>query len=183
MENKNEVSAYLENISILLLGVMLFALPLLFTTLTTDPFTLPKQIFLIAGGLILLLLSGARMISEGRVRVSRTPFDIPLALFGGVLVISAFLSINRWDSIIATMPVVFAIIVFFLLTNLAKNRSSMTFILTAFITGVSLSSLIAILPYAQIYVLPVAFTKDPNFTTLGTILDQAMYLTLALPVV
>lgn len=183
MENKNEVSAYLENISILLLGVMLFALPLLFTTFTTDPFTLPKQIFLIAGGLILLLLSGARMISEGRVRISRTPFDIPLALLGGVLVISAFLSINRWDSILATVPVVFAIIVFFLLTNLAKNRSSMTFILTAFITGVSLASLIAILSYAKIYVLPVVFTKDPNFTTLGTILDQAMYLTYALPVV
>lgn len=183
MENKNEVSAYLENISILILGLMLFALPLLFTTLTTDPFTLPKQVFLIAGGLILLLLSGARMISEGSVRISRTPFDIPLALFGIVTIISAVLAVNRSDAIMATVPVIFAIIFFFLMVNLAKNRASMTFVLTAFITGIAISSLIAILSYAKIYVLPMAFTKDPNFLTMGTILDQAMYLTFALPIV
>src|SRR3989344_4240443 len=118
MENKNEVSTYLENISILLLGLMLFGLPLIFTTLTTDGFTLPKQILLVVGGLVLLLLSGARMISEGSVRIRRTPFDIPLALFGMVILVSAALSINRIDSLISTVPAVFAIISFYLVINL-----------------------------------------------------------------
>jgi tetratricopeptide (TPR) repeat protein len=183
MENKNEVSAYLENISILLLGVMFFGLPLIFTTLTTDPFTLPKQVFLIAGGLVLMLLSGARMISEGSVRISKTPFDVPMAAFGAVIIISALLAVNRFDAIIATLPVVFAIILYFFIVNLAKNRAIMTFLLTAFITGVGLTALISVLSYAKIYVLPMAFTKDPNFSTLGTILDQAMYFTFALPIV
>ena len=188
MENRNEVSAYLENISILLLGVVLFGLPLVFTTLTTDPFTLPKQIFLIAGVLILLLLSGARMISEGSVRISRTPFDIPLSLFGFVIIASAILAFtgaksNGADAVVATIPVVFAIILFFFIVNLIKNRSIMTFLLTAFITGIALTALISILSYTKIYVFPMAFTKDPNFSSLGTILDQAMYFTFALPVI
>lgn len=183
MESKNEVSAYLENISILLLGLLFFGLPLIFTTLTTDPFTLPKQIFLIAAGLILLLLSGARMISEGSVRISRTPFDLPLVIFGVVLIASAAFAQNLSDAIIATVPVVFAIIMFFFIVNLAKNRAAMTFLLTAFLSGIALASLVAILSYFKIYLLPMAFTKDPNFTTLGTIMDQAMYLAYTLPIV
>lgn len=189
MENRNEVSAYLENISILLVGVLLFGLPLVFTTITTDPFSLPKQVFILAGALILLLLSGARMISEGRVSVSRTPFDLPVAVFGIVIFLSALLAFfprgqgNGADALMAVVPVLFTIVLFFLLINLTKNRSVMTFLLTTFVAGVTISAAIALLSYAKIYVLPMAFTKDPNFTTLGTIVDQAMYFAFALPIV
>ncbi|MBP9719356.1 MAG: tetratricopeptide repeat protein [Candidatus Levybacteria bacterium] len=183
MESKNEISAYLENISILLLGLILFGLPLVFTTLTTDAFTLPKQILLIVGGLVLLLLSGARMISEGSVRIRRTPFDIALAVFGVVLLASAILSINRIDSILAVVPAIFAIISFFLIINLAKNRPSMTFLVTALLSGSAIAALVSILSYAKVYVLPMPFTKVPEFTTFGTMLDQAMYLVFLLPIV
>src|SRR4051812_40911272 len=97
MESKTEISAYLENISILLLGVFLFALPLFFTTFTTDAFTLPKHVLVIGVGLLLMLLSGARMISEGSVRIRRTPFDIPVVFFAGVLILSTIFSINHFD--------------------------------------------------------------------------------------
>jgi len=183
MENKNEVSTYLENISILLLGLMLFGLPLIFTTLTTDAFTLPKQILLVVGGLVLLLLSGARMISEGSVRIRRTPFDIPLALFALVMVVSAILSLNRIDSLIAAVPAVFAIISFYLVINLAKNRASMTFLLTALLTSSGIAGLLSLLSYFKVYVLPFPFAKVPEFTTLGTQLDQSMYLILILPII
>lgn len=182
MENKNEISAYLENISILLLGLFLFAFTLVFSTVTTDAFTLPKQVLLIAVGLVLMLLSGARMISEGSVRIRRTPFDIPVALFGIAIFVSSVLAINKFDAVMSVIPTLFAIAIFFFIVNLAKNGSAMTFLLSAFLTGSGITALISVLSYAKVYVFPMAFTKNQNFTTMGTTLDQAMYLLFVLPI-
>lgn len=183
MDSKTEVSAYLENISILLLGVFLFILPLAFTTLTTDAFTLPKQVLLIAVGLILMLMSGARMISEGSVRIRRTPFDIPLAIFGAVLLASSFFAINRIDSLIAVIPALFSIIIFFFIINLSKNKPAFTFLLSAYLIGVALTAILSVLSFAKVYILPIPFTKDPAFNTIGSSLDLVMYLVFSLPII
>ena len=182
MENRTEVSAYLENISILLLGLLFFAFPLLFTTVTTDAFSLPKQVLLIGISLLLMLLSGARMISEGSVRLRRTPFDIALLIFAGVILVSAILAINRVDSLISVIPVLFAIMAFFFTVNLAKNRTAFSFLLSALLFGAALAATITVLSFAKVYVLPLPFSKNPSFTPLGSIPDTIMYLVFLLPI-
>ncbi|MBI2033454.1 MAG: tetratricopeptide repeat protein [Candidatus Levybacteria bacterium] len=182
MESKNDVSAYLENISILLFGLLLAVFPLTITTLTTDPFGFPKQLLLIGICLILLLLGGARMISEAEVRMVRTPFDIPILLFGGFALISALLSVSRIDSLTAIIPLLFAIVGYFLLINLSKNELATRFLTFAFLSGAAITALIALSSFLKVYVLPFAFAKTTSFTLLGSLLEQAMYLSFALPI-
>ena len=78
MEKKNEIVAYVENMGTLLLGILLFGLPLVFTMVTTDPFVLPKQILLGFISLVTLLLLSVRMIADGKVTLRKTPFDLPI---------------------------------------------------------------------------------------------------------
>ncbi|MBI2074436.1 MAG: tetratricopeptide repeat protein [Candidatus Levybacteria bacterium] len=178
---KNEVSAYLENISLLFTGILFLAFPLLFTIATTESFTLPKQTLLLGIVLITLLLSGAKMISDGKVKLIRTPFDLPLFIFGLIIVLSAVFSANRADSLTTAVPVVFAIISYFLVINTVKNASTLLFAVSSLVLGASLAAVVSILAYFKIYVLPFPLTHTQTFTTFGSLLDQAIYFALVLP--
>lgn len=182
METKKEISAYLENISLVLLAILIFAFPLVVSPLTTDPFTLPKQILLGVGSLLILIFYGVRMISDGSVRIRRTPFDIPIALFAVVALLSAFFAVNRADAFIAYVPLLFSIVIYFLIINFIKNRQSFFFITVALVAGAVLSAIITILSFFNIYILPFAFAKTAGFTPFGTVLDQLIYLVLVLPI-
>ncbi len=178
---RNEVSAYLENIALFLLGITLLAFPIVFTTLTTEVFLLPKQLLIAVAALAALLLFGAKAISDRRVSFRRTPFDLPLFLFTVVAVISAFLSVNFFDALIAVIPFVFAAILFFAITNFSKQQSSFFFLLSSLTVGAVVLAVLALLSVLKIYVLPFDFAKAPAFTTVGSLLDQAMYLAFILP--
>lgn len=181
-ERKNEITTYLENISLLLLGITLVSFPLIFSTSTTDPFALPKQILFAVNTLIALVFLGARMISEGSVKIRRTPFDLPLILFALVTLISAAISVNRADAMIAYVPFFFIILAYFLIVNFVKKESSLTFLLTALMIGTSFTALITVFSYFKIYPLPFDFSKVQYFTPLGTLFDQAIYFAMVLPI-
>lgn len=172
----NEISSYLENICLLLLGVLFFAFPLVITPSTTDIFMLPKQIALGAVFLLTLLLFGAKMISDGAVRLRRTPFDLPVLLFAIFTLLSALFSLNRYDSLIAFVPLLFSVLTYFVIVNFARNKDSLLFLVYALIGAASVISLLSILSFFKIYVLPFPFTKIQTFSPLGSILDQTIYL-------
>lgn len=180
-KTKNEVSAYLNNILLLILGLFSIAFPLVFSTLTTDPFTLPKQIILGVVALVSLVLLGAKMISDGKVILKRTPLDIPVAIFTIVLFISAMLSFNRADALISFVPLFFAVILYFVLVNIIRNKQSLYFILSSLTIGGVVLSVLNILSLFKLYVLPFAFTKSPLFTPTGFLLDQLLYFAFILP--
>lgn len=182
MEVRNEITAYLENISLILLGILLLTFPLILTPLTTDLFVLPKQIILGVVVVALLLFFGAKMISDGAVRLRRTPFDLPVLLFCVVSFVSGLFAVNRADSLIAFVPLFLTILSYFLIVNVAKSRSSLFFLLSCLVIGASLTSALALLSFFKIYLLPFAFTKIQSFSPLGSLLDQAMYLVLVLPI-
>lgn len=183
MENKtNEISAYLENLSLLILGIVLLAFPLIFTISTTDAFALPKQIILGGGVLISLILFGARMISDKSVRLRRTPFDLPVVLFTFITLVSSIIAVNRFDSIAGFVPMLFAIVAYFIIVNTVKNKSSISFLATTLVTGAGIVALIFVLENFGIYAIPYQMTHFAGFNTFGSILDQAIYLILILPV-
>ncbi|RJQ38788.1 tetratricopeptide repeat protein [Candidatus Microgenomates bacterium] len=178
----NEVSAYLENISLLILGILLLIFPFSFITITTDPFTLPKQVIFGAIVLISLILLGAKMISDGSVRIRRTPYDFPIVLFTVIVLASSFFAINRFDSIFNSITFLFAVLAYFIIVNIARNKSSIFFLLASLTLGASLVSIFALLNFVKLYVFPYAFTHFPSFNTFGSLLDQTIYLLLILPV-
>lgn len=181
MKTKNEVANYLENVALLLFGILLFAFPLVFTTLTTDLFLLPKQILLGVTALIGLLLFGAHMIAEGKARIRRTPFDVPVFLFGIVAVLSAVFAINQTDALIAVSPLMLSLIAGFLMYNFVRNRNSLSFLTGALVLGAAVTAVFALLQTAKIYILPFDFAKAQTFTPFGSLLDQAIYLAALFP--
>jgi len=182
MDKTNEISAYLRNISLILLGILMLAFPLVFTMSTTDWFILPKQILLGFTVLTILVLFGAKMISDGAVRFRRTPFDLPVFLFAIAVLASSVLAVNRYDSLISFVPLLFAIVGYFMITNFVKNKSSVTFVVFAFMIGACILSIIAALSFFKFYPLPLDFTHVQSFSPLGSILDQVVYLALAFPI-
>ena len=179
---KNEISSYLENISLLIAALVLFLFPLFITNMTTDPYSIPKQALLGLAAIILLLLFAGKMMSDGNVRIRRTPIDTGLLLFGVALLISAAVSVNRIDSLIAFVPLLFALVIYYMVVNVAKTESTVSFLITAAVAGATITSLFAILSFLKLYPLPFSFAKATTFTPLGSLLDQAMYLAFFLPI-
>src|SRR3990167_2900774 len=117
MENRN-YSLSLESLGVFILGFFLLIFPLFFLTLTTDAFILPKQVLLGLASGVGLFVVAIRAISLGSLRLRRTPFDLPLLLFGAAVLLSSFFSVNRMDSLIAYVPFIFLMMLFFSLVNL-----------------------------------------------------------------
>lgn len=181
-ESKKEILSYFDTIGLLLVSAFLLIFPLLFLTLTTDPFALPKQIVLAVVVIVSLVLLGIRMVVLGKVVIRTTPFDLPVFLFGVVALISAFLAVNRADALINFIPLLFAIGLFFVIVNIAKRPNALLLMLASLVLGGVILSVMTVLSYFQIYILSLPDTHVQTFTPIGSLLDQAMYLALVLPV-
>ncbi len=181
MHKRNDVASYLDNMSLLLLGLCLLFFPLVFTTTTTDPFTLPKEILFGAAALVALLLLGARMISEGKVTIRKTPFDLPVMLFALVALVSSLLSQNRIDALASFVSLLFAVIGFFVITNATIKKTPLLFLQSCLAAGGVLTSLLAITSFFKVYPLPFAIAKSQTFSPFGSLIDQVVYLAVLLP--
>ena len=176
MRKQNEIVVYLENIALLIFGVFFVAFPLIFATLTTDAFTIPKQLLMAFVVLICLLLFGAKMLSEGGIQLRRTPFDLPLFFFTLFALLSAIFAVNRLDSLISFTPLLFSVLIFFTIINLIKTKPSVIFLIYCLTIGASAVSLISSLSFFKIYFLPYRAIQFASFSPLGSLLDQAIYL-------
>ena len=182
MEQKNELVSYIQNISLLLLGILFMAFPVIFTTVTTNPIILPKQVLLGIVVAILLVLQIVKMFAEKSVKLRRTSFDIPVFSLALAALFSALLAVNKADSLTAFFPYLFAILGFFLIVNVVKDKNALLFSMSSLVVGGVLLSLSAILSFFKIYVLPFTETHAQTFTPLGSMLEQEIYLVLVLAV-
>lgn len=174
-EQRQKITTYLDTAVLFLWGIFLLLFPLFFTPLTTEGITLPKQMLLGAVVLLSLLAWGARMLMEGQVKLRRTPFDLPVLLFGAALVLSGIFSPNRLNSLIAVLPVIFVVIGFFALNNTTRRENTVSFLVTSLLSGGALAGIVSIANHYKVYLLPFASTHSATFTPFGAYLDQAIY--------
>jgi hypothetical protein len=182
MNTKKEISNYLENISLATIGAFLLILPVLFLATTTDAFVLPKQIALSVAIGIFSLLFAVKTVADGKLKIRTSPFDLAVTLLVVVAFLSAILARNRYDALIAFVPFFFVSILYFALVNLVKREKQLLFVLSALTAGAVLSSIVSIFSFFQIYPLPFEYTHVSFFTTFGSLLDQALYLAIVLPI-
>ena len=166
-ETRKEIVSYFENMSLFVTGLMLLVFPLIFLSTTTDAFTLPKQIILIGGTTLALILLGLKTIAEGKLRIKNSPFDIPVFLLLFVSLLSAVLSANRADALIAFVPFLFVGLLYFTLVNLIKGERQLLFVLSALTLGAVLSALL--LPvsgyFAFVFISSLLSGKKSSFVT------------------
>lgn len=180
-QSKNEIISYLENASIFLLGILLLLFPVVVTTATTDAFIFPKQVMIAGIAFLSLLFFGIKIIASGHVVIRRTPFDLPIIIFTVIALLSSFFAVNKADAIISFVPLFFVILTFFIIVNNAREKNSVLFMSISIIGGACLLSIIGILSFLKIYILPFEFTRIQSFTPAGSMLDQTLYLFIVLP--
>lgn len=177
---KTNLSNFLNVFTQILLGLFIFSLPFIFTTLTTDNFALPKQFALAAVCLLGLVVYGVKSIAEKTVRFRKTPLNPPIFLFAGIVFLSSLLSLNKAESLVAFSSLLFAVVLFFLFVNFVKT-SKASFVLTAvfFESAVALA-ILSILTFFKVYILPFGVANSQTFSPIGALLDQAVYIFVAL---
>lgn len=176
MEQKNELLSYIQNISLFLLGVLFMTFPVVLTTITTNPIVLPKQVLLGGVVILLLVLQCVKMLTEKSVKLRRTSFDIPVILLALFAFLSSVFAVNRADALTTFVPYFFAILSFFLIVNIVKDKNSLLFLMSSIIIGSVLLSLSAVLSFFKIYILPFPATHTQTFTPLGSLVEQEIYL-------
>ncbi len=180
MQNKVVLAQTLEKVTVFGLGIFLLLFPLLFSTLSTDPYIIPKQAALAIVSLAGLIMLGLKGVLTQAVRLRRTPFDLPLALFAIAAFLSALFALNRADSFISFVPLLFSLLLFFVITNSVKKASDFLFLGGSMLFGAAAVSALTLLSYLKIYILPFEFAKNQTFTPFGSLLDQALFLAVVL---
>ena len=180
-ENKVKINELIDKASLALIGLLLLFFPLVFTLQTTDTFTLPKQAFLGSISLTVLLLFGLKSLLNNKVVIRRNPFDLPVFLFTLAVLLSGIFAVNKADSFITFVPFLFAVFAYFVIVNTAKTKTGVLFLFCALILGALINSVLSVLSFLKIYVLPFTATHVQTFTTLGSLIDQALYLAFILP--
>ncbi|HSX08586.1 MAG TPA: tetratricopeptide repeat protein [Candidatus Saccharimonadales bacterium] len=181
-EKKKEIVSYVENVSLLMVGLLFVLFPVFFLSSTTDAFVLPKELLLIILSSLSLLIFGIKAIVDGKLRLRTSPFDVPMILFIIVVFLSAIFSADRYDALIASAPLLFVGFLYFVIINVVKNQKQLLFLLSTLTLGAVISSLLSIFSFFNIYLLPFSYTHAQYFTTFGSLLDQAIYYALILPI-
>jgi len=181
-ERKKNFSSYLENVSLLIVGILFVLFPILFLSTTTDAFVEPKEFLLIALSSLALLIFGIKTIVEGRLRLRNSPFGLPMFLFILITLASAIFSTNKADALTAFAPILFVGFLYFVIINVVSNQKQLLFLLGTLTIGAVVSSLFTLFSFFKVYLLPFAYTHATYFTTFGSLLDQAIYYALILPI-
>ena len=181
-KTKKDIVYYLDFTNLALLTILFLFLPLIFLTSTTDAFILPKQILLAIAVSLSCLILGVKTIFEGKIKFRSTPFDLPIALLTLAVLASSIFAVNKYDSFIAFLPFLFATLLYFVIINTIKSESKLLIVLSALVLGTTISALVASLSFFNIYILPQSYSHVNYFNTFGSLLDQAIYFALILPV-
>lgn len=179
MQNKG-LASFVDSFSIVILGIFLLVFPFVFSSITTDAFYLPKQMLLAIVALVSLVLFAVKLVATRKLRIRRTPFDVPVILFALVLFVGALLSVNRSSSLIAYFPILFSVFIFFSIVNLVRNKAGVIFMSGGLLGGAAILSIVSSLSILKIYILPWSFAKQQTFSPFGSLFDQAIYLLLVL---
>ncbi len=181
-EKKKQLLKYFDNVSLLMIGLLFVLFPIFFLSTTTDAFVLPKQLLLIILSALGLLVFGIKTLVDGKLRLRTSPFDIPVTLLIVIAILSAILSVNRFDALIAVTPLLFVGFLYFVIVNTVKTQKQLLFLLATLTGGAVLASLLTIFSFFKVYPLPFTYTHATFFTTFGSLLDQALYYALILPI-
>jgi O-antigen ligase/tetratricopeptide (TPR) repeat protein len=185
---KHHLSKYLDAAVTFLLYATVGLSPLLFFNQTTEFFEIPKLIFLIGATLLLIGLWLFSCILKGKVSLSRTPLDIPLALLLVAVLVSAFFSTTRLTAIYGDFPkinesiiawAVYVLLYFVTATQLRSLKNIRGMLTVLYVSG-AIVAVVTLLSFFKIY-LPFDFAKAPNFTPTGSTFSTIAMMLLLLP--
>ena len=185
---RNQVSNYINSIITLILVAVAALTPLVFLSLTTNFFDIPKLILLVITTLILIGLWIISWIIRGKIVISRTPLDIPLIMLLITILVSTFLSTSRYASIFGVFPEVHGsavswvayIILYFVTVSHLKKEGQIKIFLQVLLGSATVVSLVSLFSYFRVF-LPFEIARGVNFTPTGSSFSVISFLLMLLP--
>lgn len=155
-----------------ILYIVLVLFPVFVLSNNTSPFVIPKEILLVVGVSLVILIWVVRTIIKGSLTFSKGKFDLGVLLIAVAYLVATFLATpNKMEAYLLPGTTTFVLggaVLYFLINQLdqkAKNGAT----IAVFISGLllSLTTLVASLnAFTKIPQLP-AFIKDPSFNPMG----------------
>lgn len=168
--------------------VLAFLTPLFFLPITSEFYQFNKQALVVGITSILLVLWGVRMGVEGKMRITRTPLDIPLLIFALAIILATIFSVDRYVSIAGFYPrfhgslvstIAYIVLYFVAASNL--DRQSRTWVVWAFIGSAVVLALASIAHFFGYYIVTADYGKSRSWTPIGNPANLSLYLALVLP--
>lgn len=157
---------------------IVFVLPLLFVPVLANWFDLSKSTFLVVGTLIAITLWLVRAGFAKKAEIVRSFFDSPLLIFVAISFVSAFLTINRVQNLVAD-PIIYAggFLLFFLISQSIKKETSLFSLANVILASTAVLSL-----WSLVQIIPgLGLDTLRTFSPTGSYLVQAMLLVAVLP--
>lgn len=185
---RKQLSQVIDSIISFLLLFVAGLTPVLFLNQMTEFYEMPKLVFLIVSGVLLLGLWIFSWILKGKVQITRTPLDIPLLLLLGIVLVSTYFSNSQYQSIYGNFPrvhgsavswVVYIIMYFVAVSNLKNLTRIRTFLYVLYGSSAAVA-LISVFSFFGIY-LPFQFAQSANFAPTGSTFSTLSLLLLMLP--
>lgn len=177
-----------QTLSVYLLQAALLLTPLLFVPILIKSFDLPKQSFLLITGLILAVILSVKMVAAKKLNLVLSIFDAPIILFVIASVVSAYLTTNRFMSLVSD-PLTYAgaALLFFVITQTVKKQETLIVLIkTILASGVILAAVTTVqlvinLADPTLNLGPLTPFLSFNFNLTGSVLTQALFFAAILP--
>ncbi len=145
-----------------LISLLAFALPLFFLPITLEKFEFNKLSLLLVVTAAAFLLWGAQVIRDKKIEIAKTALNIPGMLFLGVILLASIFSIDKTSSLFGSQGRWFPSLVslgalgafYILIASNIRSRSDVKMILYGFLSGTLLATLIALLSYYGVALIP-----------------------------
>lgn len=191
MDNlKETINTYLSLIFRVGLVLVILATFFLFSNLTTEFYDTPKFLLLLIFTGLLLILSTLKFTVAGKVVFLRTPLDLPLLLLLAVAVVSTFLSPSPWVALLGNqarihgslVSLVVYVLFYFVLVNNLRSKKEVNWILYLILLAAQILSILTLITYVGIKILPPPWTHGVNFTPTGSSFSTTAVLAILLPI-
>ncbi len=144
-----KLAAVFPKIGFFLFLTLVFLTPLFFLPFTPDFYEFPKHFLIITVSLISLLLLGLTFVTERQVRLTFSPFSLPvLTLITSFILSTFFKAPNRLDTFLdpgQTGTYLALGLLFFCAVNFIRTKKEVDLLAHAFTSSVALLSLITII--------------------------------------
>lgn len=169
-------------------GILLSSL-FLFWNQTTEFYDTPKMIVLVAFVTLMLVIQTLKYITDGKMVLSTSLVDLPILLLLVVAVVSTYTSEAYYVSLLGLAPRVYGslvsitalILLFYLLINNLKSESDSKPVIYTILASSVVLSILALLSYFGVKLIPLEFTQAANFTPVGASFSVVALICLSMP--
>lgn len=182
MTEVNSKSKVLDTLLNVIPTILAFAIPIFFLPLTAEFFETSKFALVTISTILMAILWSIKMLIDKKVRVTKSPLDLPVLAFVIVTTLATIFSLHKTSSIFGGsgrwLPSLFGTLTltlfyYIVAENVAKIKTIKTAIY-ALILGISISTFVALFGYYGIKFGQAPYLQSPGFTLTGSITATAI---------